>query len=249
MATDREDRLLLTVVVPAHNSGGMIVSTVERLASRLDGITAEIVVVENGSMDDTWARCIRIAEGWDHVRITFVHLQSAKGMGNALRAGTLASRGSYVLLTADDLPFGFDDIDYFEAALTGGGAVPPFIIGSKAHRDSIVDRGATRGLLTWGFGVLRSSILRMRTGDPQGTLLIEGSLARDLARRAREQGFVFSTELVYLSERMGLTPVEVPVRLTPSHHTHPSRVSLHDMFAMSTGLARLRWRHRSVTPG
>src|SRR6266566_1353733 len=105
----------LSVVIPAHNSAALIEGTIARLAGRLSDRSAEIIVVENGSTDDTFARCMRMREGWRDRRVTLVVTQSPKGMGSALRTGVEISRGVSVLLTADDLPFGFDDIDAADA--------------------------------------------------------------------------------------------------------------------------------------
>lgn len=243
----------LSVVIPAHNSGGHLEQTVDQFAARLAARGAEIIVVENGSTDDTWMRCRRLADRWSVPTVAFIHLQSEKGMGNALRAGVRASRGSSVLLTADDLPFGFDDLDHFDRlAVTGAHTPPPMLIGSKAHPESVVERSALRSILTGGFSMLRSAILGMRTHDPQGTLIVDGRLVRELARSAVEPGFLFTTELVYLAERLGLQPIEVPVRLRASHADHQSRVSAGDMASMALGLIRLRaryrgdWRHRQI---
>ena len=238
------NELDISVVVPAHNSGELIERTVELLAVRLAGTSAELIVVENGSTDDTWARCGRLAEAWQTPGVSFLPLQSAKGMGNALRTGIQASRGRSVLLTADDLPFGFDDLDHLDRLAAESEAdLPPMLIGSKAHPDSAADRGAWRGLLTWGFSILRRLVLGMRTRDPQGTLIVDGRLVRELAQRAPEAGFLFTTELVYLVERIGVHPLEVPVRLSRSHQIHRSRISGRDALSMTIGLVRLRVRH------
>ncbi len=234
----------LSVVIPAHNSAAVIEKTVRRLADHLSGHDAEIIVVENGSSDDTFAICTRLAEDWSAGPVSFKVLQSSKGMGNALRAGAGASRGAHVLLTADDLPFGFDDLDGAEKlAAEHEGRLPVVVIGSKAHPDSHVRRGALRGTLTWGFAALRRVILGMRTGDPQGTVLMDGELIRGLVPDLAEPGFLFTTELVHLVERLGIVPVEVPVRLSEDHDSHETRISRADVLAMGMGLFRLRTRH------
>lgn len=236
----------LSVVVPAHNSAALIEGTAIRLANRLADRSAEIVVVENGSTDDTLERCRRLAARWDQPMVSLVVLRSQRGMGNALHAGVAASRGASVLLTADDLPFGFDDLDATDRmAKAHGGRLPPMVIGSKAHRDSRVQRRAGRSLLTSGFAFMRRWILGSRVGDSQGTFLVEGTLIRNLVRQLREPGFLFTTELVYLVERAGIHPVEVPVSLSASHGEHPSRISLTDVAFMGLGLIRIRWRHRT----
>ncbi|MCZ4077301.1 glycosyltransferase [Rhodococcus sp. H36-A4] len=235
----------LSVVIPAHNSSAVIENTARRLMNRLSGGNAEIIVVENGSTDNTFALCTSMAKRWDGTDVAFTVLQSEKGLGNALRVGVQASRGAHVLLTADDLPFGFDDLDGADAlASRNGGHFPAFVVGSKAHSESSVERGALRGVLTWGFASLRRIVLGMRTGDPQGTVLVDGDLIRGLASDIVEPGFLFTTELVYLVEKLDIRPQEVPVRLSEDHDSHGTRVSRADVVSMGLGLFRIRKRHQ-----
>ena len=235
----------LSVVIPAHNSSGIIEETVGRLAGRLAGTRAEIIVVENGSTDDTYERCMTIAGRFPTGTVSFLAMRADQGMGRALRAGALASHGQFVLLTADDLPFDFSDLDAVDGLRANGASIPPVVIGSKAHPDSVVARGAVRAALTLGFAVLRRLILGMRTGDPQGTFLADGRLLRLIAADLEEPGFLFTTELAYVLERVGIPPVEVPVRLDPKHGSHATRVRFRDIAAMGAGLIRLRSRYAS----
>ena len=237
----------LSVVIPAHNSATLIARTASRLAERLADRTAEVIVVENGSSDGTHEVCEEIARGWTHPTVSFSVLRSERGIGNALRMGAEASRGSRVLLTADDLPFGFDDLDAADRILASGQDLPEVLIGSKAHAQSRAGRGLARATLTSTFSMLRRLILGTRVGDSQGTLLVDGELLRTLAPQVREGGFLFSTELVHVVERMGVCPIEVPVRLDPEHAKHQSRIALSDVAAMGVGLPRLRVRHRGVS--
>ena len=237
--------LELSVVVPACNAGAFIESTIERLAARLSGIPSEVIVAENASTDDTAERCRSMTESWAHETVRLAVLHSPPGMGNALQAGVLASTGRSVLLTADDLPFGFDDLDAWDAMVRGAeNNRVPVIIGSKAHADSDVERGPMREALTWAFALARRLILAMRTGDPQGTFIIDGALVRSIVPHTSERGFLFTTELVLILERMGVRPTEVPVRLARDHAGHGSRVSMRAAMLMAIGLFRLRWRHR-----
>jgi dolichyl-phosphate beta-glucosyltransferase len=243
---DRPAGVALTYVVPAHNSTLAIEPTLRALASRLADRDAEVVVVENGSTDGTGALLRRIEQAWAHPRVALRLLRSAKGMGNAYRAGIAASRGARVVLTADDLPFGFDDLD---AADDVDPAVHPVVIGSKGHRDSDVDRGVLRWVLTRGFWLLRRLVLGMRTLDPQGTFVLAGDWAREVAPRLTEPGYLVTTELCFLAERSGVQPLEVPVRLSPAHRDHRSRITAGDVWQMAVGLAGIRRRHRRTAVG
>lgn len=233
------DTTSLSYIIPAHNSAGVIEGSLKELADRLGGTGAEILVVENGSTDNTSAVLAELAESWAHdVDLRVLH--SEKGMGNALREGIRASRGKRLFLGADDIPFGLDDLD---AAEKLDMTRHPVVIGSKAHRESVTPRNLTRRILTFGFLVLRWVILGMRTRDPQGTFIIDGEWARKIEPKLGEQGFLLSTELTFLAERQGIRPLEIPVKLRASHDTHGSRIRLSDPIQMGIGLFTLRIRH------
>jgi dolichyl-phosphate beta-glucosyltransferase len=166
--------------------------------------------------------------------------RSAKGMGNAYRAGIAASRGARVVLTADDLPFGFDDL---EAAEGVDPVVHPVVVGSKGHRDSDADRGLLRAVLSRGFWALRRVVPGMRTLDPQGRFVLGSDWARRIGPQLTEPGYLGTTELCFLAERLGAQPLEVPVRLSPEHRDHRSRVTVRDVRQMAVGLWGIRRRH------
>jgi hypothetical protein len=239
--------ITLSYVVPAHNSSSVLASTLQALVTRLDGRRAEVVVVENGSTDGTPALLEGIRREWRHRSVSLVVLDSAKGLGNAYRTGIAASRGERVLLTADDLPFGFTDLDAADGVDPGK---HPVVIGSKGHRDSDVGRGVLRLVLTGGFRLLRRVVLGMRTMDPQGTFLLDGPWARQVVLLLTEPGYLVTTELCYLAERAGIVPLEVPVRLAVGHAEHRSRIKVLDVWRMGAGLVGIRRRHaRTVLPG
>jgi dolichyl-phosphate beta-glucosyltransferase len=237
--------ITLSYIVPAHNSTAILETTLGALLSRLSGRGAEIVVVENGSSDGTQALLHRIAQSWSNPDVPLVVLSSGKGLGYAYRTGIAASRGARILLTADDLPFGFDDL---EAADRLDSEAHPVIIGSKGHRDSEVGRGVLRWVLSWGFWLLRRALLGMRTLDPQGTFVLDGDWARTLVPRLDEPGYLVTTELCYLAEREGIQPLEVPVRLVPGHGDHRSRIAVQDVWRMGVGLIGIRRRHSATLP-
>ncbi|MDI9916210.1 glycosyltransferase [Rhodococcus sp. IEGM 1379] len=232
----------LSVIIPAYNSGAVLESTVKQFAEYFSGRQVEIIVVENGSTDNTADVCGALSKAWAWPGVTFHPMSSDKGMGAALRAGTLASRGQRVLLTADDLPFGFGDIEGADRVMAELGSIPPAVIGSKAHAQSEVERGLLRVVMTGGFATLRRVVLGTRTGDPQGTFIVDGTLLRRIASGLSEQGFLFTTELDYALELAGIRPVEVPIRLSDDHLAHASRISPKDVLQMAKGLVSLRRR-------
>ena len=234
--------LELTLVIPTHNSELVIEKSLAAAAARLVEVPCEIVLVENGSTDDTRQILDRVVADWPASGPSLVVLTVPKGLGNALRAGMIASRGRTVMITGDDLPFGFDELDQAERL---GLATHPVVIGSKAHPDSEIGRSVVRTLLTAGHRVLRRVTLGMRVADPQGTYVLHGSWARAVAPALRESGFLYTTELAYAATLAGLEPVEVPVRLRES--AQRTRVRLADIWRMGVGLIGIRRRRAALT--
>jgi dolichol-phosphate mannosyltransferase len=93
---------LLSIIIPARDEEGCIASTVEHLfvELRLRGIPHEIVVVDDGSTDNTW-RALREAQA----RIpTLVPLQNPglHGFGRAIVHGFDHSKGDAVVVMMSD---------------------------------------------------------------------------------------------------------------------------------------------------
>lgn len=223
----------LSVIVPTRNGEHVIGDTVNTLASALSA-GDEIIVVENGSQDSTTAVLERLSEDWNHPCKLLVR-HSKPGLGEALRSGVLASSGVRLLLTADDLPFGFTDLDQFrrlpEATVVA--------VGSKAHPDSDVTRSPLRTLQSRIFRFLRAALLQSRVGDSQGTLWVDGTWGRAFALLSRETGLMWTTELVLAAEQQGISVAEVPVSLHDQHESGSSRFRFSDAWQSVVGFTRL----------
>lgn len=230
---EQTHRPALSVVVPTRNGAEVLPETLASLGAVL-GSDAEIIVVENGSTDDTVAVLVRIEEAW-RARPALVTTTSEPGLGEALRSGLLASNGRRVLLTADDLPFGFTDLDRFRD-LSGDVVVA---IGSKAHPDSQVQRGWRRTVQSSIFRFLRQALLQSRVGDSQGTIWVDGDWGREFARLSRESGLMGTTELVLAAEQQGFAVHEVPVVLAERHAGVSSRFRFRDAWESVIGFTRL----------
>ncbi len=237
----------VSAIVPARDSESRLADTVARLARALapsgdgrgydSGEGGEILVVENGSSDGTWALARELAE--EDADVPVRALRSSVGLGRAYAAGLRHARCEVALLTADDLPFGLTDLEAWRLA----GRPAGLVVGSKAHPGSDVPRPAVRRALTAGFGWLGRRLLDLEVGDTQGTVLVPISWARRMLPQIHSEGYLFPTEMLFLAQAHGLPITEVPVRLDAAHAAHPTRIRASDVTQMAGGLVGLRHRH------
>lgn len=87
----------LSVVIPAYNEGAQVVPTVDRIRSVLleAGIVHEIIIVDDGSKDDTF----------EHAQSTganVIRMPQNGGYGRALKAGVAVSQAQFVAIIDAD---------------------------------------------------------------------------------------------------------------------------------------------------
>ena len=99
----------LSVVVPAYNEERLLETSVRALRKTLDDIkvTAEIILVDDGSTDKTGSIAELLARVVPNVR---VYHQANKGIGGAFLAGAILARGDYLMLWPVDMPAAPDDV-------------------------------------------------------------------------------------------------------------------------------------------
>jgi len=97
MATGPE----LSLVIPVYNGSRTIGPLVEQAAKIFGSTSFEIVLVNDGSADDSEAVCAQLAEKFPQ-SVTFVHLSRNFGEHSAVLSGFTQARGRYVAVLDDD---------------------------------------------------------------------------------------------------------------------------------------------------
>lgn len=228
-----------SVVMPAHNEENYLKAAVENV---LDGLrcsaeTFEVLVVENGSTDDTSGVARALAEDHPEVRVL---TQGRADYGTALRCGLLEASGDWVVLFDVD----FIDLSFLrharEAAAETGATI---VVGSKRSPGSDDQRHLGRKAVTAVF----SSVLRVGFGlgvsDTHGVKILHRATMAPIVDRSGFGGDIFDTELILRAEQAGLHVTEIPVTV---REQRPPRTSILARIPRSLlGLARLRialWR-------
>jgi dolichol-phosphate mannosyltransferase len=110
----------LSVVIPAHNEVGSIVTTVRAVVEALDGaaIDYEVVVVDDASVDGTAGAMAPLVAANPRLRCVRSHLRP--GFGFAVRAGLDVYTGDAVAIVMADLSDSPQDIVRYHRALEEG---------------------------------------------------------------------------------------------------------------------------------
>ena len=100
----REDKLL-SIVIPAHNESGNITFIYQRLTEvlrRVPNIKAELILVDDGSTDNTWEEMTSLEPVEPFVRVKCVRFSRNFGKEAAIYAGLSESEGdAAVVMDAD----------------------------------------------------------------------------------------------------------------------------------------------------
>lgn len=233
----------LSVVIPAYNEASRIERTLQRVVEYLDarGEPYEILVVSDGSSDDTEPIVQRFAENTPQVHL--LGYQPNRGKGYAVRYGILRARGERILFSDADLATPIEELEKLEPYLQQGYAVA---LGSRPLRESqlVVRQPLYREMAGRAFNKVVQLLAVRGIHDTQcGFKLFTREAAQTIFSRCRLDGFSFDFEALFYAQQLGYSIVEVPIRWM---HQEGSKVRfLRDGLRMLRDLVWLRltaWR-------
>lgn len=194
----------ISIVVPVHNEAVILREQVEGMLKDLAGLAHEyeLLLVENGSTDDTPAICRELAASHRGVRV----IELSEGdYGVALRRGIMdAHRDVIVIFNVE-----FWSIEFVDIALTAL-QTRHLVIGSKSAPGARDDRPFVRRFITRAYNRCLWILWGFSGTDTHGMKAFSRDAVLPLASRCVCQGFVFDTELVLRAERAGLRRLELP---------------------------------------
>jgi dolichyl-phosphate beta-glucosyltransferase len=229
-----EMRPEVSVVIPAYNEAARLPRTLERVSRFLSGRPHEIVVVDDGSTDET-ATAARAAAG---PGLVLLRHEDNRGKGYAVRRGMLAARGQRRLMTDADLSTPIEELARVEACLDAGYDVA---IGSRAMPGAQVE--VRQPWYRENVGRLFNVFVRILAVpgllDTQcGFKLFSARAADAVFGAARLDGFSFDVEALFIARQLGYRVAEVPVVWRNDTAT---RVGLLGGFQAFPDLLRIRW--------
>jgi glycosyltransferase involved in cell wall biosynthesis len=208
----------VSIVLPAHNEQANIVEAIRQALAAAEPVSArqEVIVVDDGSRDETAALAARVAE--HDARVRLVRHERNRGYGSAVRTGIQAARMDWVLLTDADLQFDLTQLTEFARRSSEA----PLVIGYRAERnDPLVRRVNARG-----WNVLIHLLFKLSVRDVDAAFkLIRRSALDGLELVAT--GAAIDAELLAKATARGARFIELPVQHLPRTAGEPSGANVH----------------------
>jgi glycosyltransferase involved in cell wall biosynthesis len=204
---------LVSVIVPAYNEAAIVVESLTRLTEHLASLEDlyrwELVVVNDGSTDDTGSLAEAFAADRTNVRILHHHVNFR--LGQALRYAFNSTRGDYVAVIDCDLSYDPEHLSRMLYAIEDSHAriviASPYAEGGQTTNIPFGRRVMSRGA-NWLLSRAAGGDLTTLTGMVR---VYDGKFLRSLDLRAMDSEI--NTEIVYKARILHARIVEIPAHL------------------------------------
>ena len=227
----------LSIIIPAHNEESRLPAALDKLAAYLAdrSLSAEVLVVENGSTDHTLALAQEYAA--DHPWLRVIQ-EERSGKGRAVQRGVLAAQGAYRFIADVDFSMPVEQIDRF---------IPPQLpefdiaIASREAAGAVrYDEPPYRHFIGRVFNSLVRVLALPGLQDTQcGFKCFRGEVAERIFPLQTVMGWTFDVEVLFIARRHGYRIVEIGI---PWYHDRYSKVRVFkDSLKMGLDLLSIRW--------
>lgn len=228
----------LSIIFPAHNEENRLIRALDQTIAYLESqaFTSEILVIENGSTDQT----LNLAQEFSskHPSVRVFHTDKA-GKGLAIQQGMLSAHGDYRFACDVDLSMPVTEINRF---------IPPML-----SEDIVIASREASGAIRYNEPGYRHFIGRIFNGlvrlialhgirDSQcGFKCFSRKAAEELFPLQTIMGWTYDVEILFIARKKKYRIIEIGI---PWYHDPNSKVRvLRDSFRMLTDLFLIRWNH------
>jgi dolichyl-phosphate beta-glucosyltransferase len=230
----------ISVIIPAYNEENRITPTIHSVVSYLDKLVPkeyEVLIVLDGSKDNTLKVVTQLAEKYRQIRV--IDNKINRGKGAVVKQGILESVGEYVLFMDADNSTHIDELDKILPVIKTGVDV---VIGSRDMKDSKVEVRQARykellgDLGNWWIQILLVGGIQ----DTQcGFKVFSGHVARHIFSKVSMRGWSFDIEILALARSFGYKIKEMPVIWYNDDNSH---VTLKDYLYVLRDTLIIRYR-------
>lgn len=212
----------LSLVIPAYNEEARLQKTVEDTLKYFEhkhpALKLEIIIVNDGSKDNTWQLIQNIINKYNNKEITGITYEANAGKGYAVTSGMKYARGNYVLMLDAD---GATDINDFEKLWEAVHKEPTNIfgeiaIGSRNHLADNVSsqRSLFRNILMHVNNFIYRNLIGLgNIKDTQcGFKLFDRKAAHKIFMNMHLRRWAWDVEMLFLArKKFNIEVTEIPV--------------------------------------
>ena len=204
------DDLELSIVIACYMEEGHLQDSVEQLTATLEqiGKTYELIFIEDKSTDQTAEIIQQLVAGHPHRRA--IYHEKNVGRGGTVTEGFLLAKGRIVGFLDIDLEVHCRFLPSILAAIEAGAD------GATAYRHYTAGwrpAGLLRHFLSSGYRWLFDRVFDMPFRDPEtGFKFFVREKIVDVAKRTKDVGWFWDSEIMILAHQAGLKLIEVPCR-------------------------------------
>lgn len=226
----------ISVIMPAFNESAHIRRNVHETCRVFDRTRRdfEVVVVDDGSTDDTFEEASRASAQLPNVKV--VRYADNNGKGSALKEGFRHVTGDYVVFLDSDLDLHPSQLHRLFRVMRDTRA--SVVIGSKHHPRSTLKYPLGRKVISRVYALMLRALFNLPLRDTQtGIKVFNHEVLARVFPKVLCKRFAYDLELLVNANRLGYKVAEAPVVLNFRRPRKWGRIGLGAMY--STGMDTL----------
>jgi len=205
----------VSVIMPAYNETFRIASSIEEVASTMEefGCLWEIIVVDDGSTDDTLACAEALTHKYPGQLVAKRNTENY-GKGRAIKKALHYATGEYIVFLDADLDLNPVQMQtLFDIMRLDNADV---VIASKHHPNSVVFYPWHRKVVSWVYYQLVKLLFGLPCRDTQtGLKLFKAEVLRKVLPCILVKKFAFDVEVLINAHRLGFKITDAPIVMSP----------------------------------
>lgn len=227
----------VSIILPAYGLGSAIGPNALRVVAACAELNPQVIVVDDGSDDDTYLQASRAAEQSPAI-LVLRHARNL-GKGEALVSGWKAATAARVVFIDGDLDLPPEQVPALVKKLDGHDVV----VGAKQSHMATGGYPWARRLMSRLYAGSTARMFRLPVSETQtGLKAFRKEALDEVMPRVGMRGWAFDLELLTRLHRAGYTITEMPVTVTISDKGAPVRLSM--IWGLARDSARLAWKLR-----
>ena len=233
----------VSVLMPAYNEGRHIRENllVTRDLFRKAKCNFEIIMVDDGSQDDTYDQASLVAKEDDAIKV-IRHL-SNHGKGGALHTGFNQASGDFIVFLDSDLDLPPEQLRTLFRIMRDQEA--DVLIGSKWHPDTKIVYPRRRKIISKIYAFILWLLFRLPLKDTQtGLKIFRYEVLKKVFDRVLCKRFAFDVEVLTNAHRLGYKIVEAPVVINFRRQQRWGKITFKDIFNAGVDTLAIFYRMR-----